>query len=84
MSSTLPVVKLAVQFVSSVGVSKVVHDIIKLNTTTETTADAVKVLTGSIVIGSMIAESASKHVNERMDAVVAWNENRKKNDNPAV
>ncbi len=84
MSSTLPVVKLAVQFVSSVGVSKVVHDIIKLNTNAETTADAVKVLTGSIVIGSMIAEHASKHVNDRMDAVVAWNESRKKNAAPAV
>ncbi len=84
MSSTLPVVKLAVQFVSSVGVSKVVYDIIKLNTNAETTADAVKVLTGSVVLGSMIAEHASKHVNDRMDAVVAWNESRKKNDSPAV
>ena len=83
MSSTLPVVKLAVQLVSSIGVSKVVHDIIKLNTNTQTTADAVKVLTGSVVIGSMIAEHASKHVNDRVDAVVAWNESRKNNDSSA-
>lgn len=84
MSSTLPVVKLAVQFVASIGVSKVVHDIIKMNTISETTVDAVKVVTGSVVIGSMIAEHASKHVNSRVDSVIAWNESRKNETAPAV
>lgn len=79
---SLPVIKLAVQLVSSVGVSKVVHDIIRLNTTAETTADVVKVIAGSVVIGSMVADHASKHVNDRIDAVVAWNEARKNSEVP--
>jgi hypothetical protein len=77
MSDKLPVARLAIHILASVGVSKVINDVIVNNTNIQTTADAVKVWTGSIVIGSMIAEQASKHVNERVNAVVAWNESRK-------
>jgi hypothetical protein len=77
MSTKLDISRLVVQTVASVGVSKVVNDMIKNNTTIETTADAVKVWSGSVVLGSMIAVQASKHVNERIDAVIAWNEGRK-------
>ena len=82
MSGALPFVKLAVHVVSSVGVSKIVNDVIRNNVSVVTTADAVKVIAGSIVIGSMVAEKASNHVNDRMDAIAAWNENRKKTDEP--
>jgi hypothetical protein len=77
MSNGFPIAKLAVQVIASVGVSKVVNDVISNNTNVETTADAVKVATGSIVLGSMIAEQAAKHVNERMDALTAWYLGRK-------
>jgi hypothetical protein len=77
MSNALPVARLAVHLISSVGVSKVINDVIKNNTDVVTTADAVKVAAGSIVIGSMIAEHASKHVNERVNEVFAWYKNRK-------
>lgn len=77
MGDKLAIVRLAVHLVSSVGVSKVVNDIIVKNTNIVTTVDAVKVWTGSIVIGSMVAEHASKHVNDKLNAVVAWNEDRK-------
>jgi hypothetical protein len=77
MSDKFPVAKLAVHLIASVGVSKVINDIITNNTRVETAADAVKVWTGSIVIGSMVAEVASKHVNERMDAANVWYQNRK-------
>lgn len=77
MSNMLPIAKLATHLIASVGVSKVVNDIILNNTRVETTADAVKVWTGSIVIGSMIAEQASKHVNNRFDAAAAWYAERK-------
>jgi hypothetical protein len=77
MSDKLPITRLAVHILASVGVSKVVNDVIANNVNVATTADAVKVWTGSIVIGSMIAEHASKHVNDRVNAVVAWNESRK-------
>jgi hypothetical protein len=77
MSGTLPLAKLAVHLVASLGVSKVINDVVINNTNVATTTDAVKVAAGSIVIGSMIAEHASKHVNDRMNAVIAWNEKRK-------
>ena len=81
MSGALPFVKLAVHVVSSVGVSKIVNDVIQNNVAVVTTADAVKVIAGSIVIGSMVAEKASNHVNDRMDAIAAWNENRRRPTN---
>jgi hypothetical protein len=77
MSGALPIIRLATHVAASIGVSKVVNDVIVKNTNVITTADAVKVMTGSIVIGSMVAEHAMNHVNGRIDAVIAWNENRK-------
>jgi len=77
MSGAFPIARLAVHVIASIGVSKVINDIITNNTNVVTTADAVKVMTGSIVLGSMIAEQASNHVNNRVDAVIAWNESRK-------
>jgi hypothetical protein len=77
MSNIAPIAKLVTHVVASVGVSKVVNDIIRNNTEVVNTADAVKVAAGSIVIGSMVAEAASKHVNNRMTAVAAWYTGRK-------
>jgi hypothetical protein len=73
---SLPLARLAVHVVSTLGVSKVVNDIIRNNTVVTNTIDAVKVSVGSLVVGSMIAQQATKHVNERMDAAVGWYKNR--------
>jgi hypothetical protein len=81
MSDKLAIAKLAINVTAGLGVSKVVHDIIANNTTVETTADAVKVWTGSLVIGSMVAEQASSHVNRKFDATVNWWEARKEAKN---
>jgi hypothetical protein len=76
--SQLPILKLATHIVASVGVSKVVNDMISNNVNSpQTTADAVKLWTGSIVIGSMVAEQASKHVSTRFDELAAWYASRK-------
>lgn len=83
MSDKLPMVRLAMHLVASIGVSKIVNDIITNNTRVETATDAVRVWTGSIVIGSIIAEHASNHVNARLDQAIAWHESRKA-DTPAT
>jgi hypothetical protein len=76
--SQLPILKLATHIVASVGVSKVVNDMISNNVNSpQTTADAVKIWTGSIVLGSMVAEQASKHVSTRFDELAAWYASRK-------
>ena len=81
MTDQLAIAKLTVHVVSSIGVTKVINDIIRNNTNIVTTVDAVKVWTGALVLGSMIGEQASNHINRRFDDVVAWNEKRKESTN---
>ncbi len=80
MSDAFVITRLAVHLISSVGVSKIVNDVIKNNVNIVTTADAIKVTAGSLVIGSMVAENASKHVNDRIDSVFLWYQQRKDAD----
>jgi hypothetical protein len=74
--SKLAIAKLAVQAVTSLGVSKVIMDIIKNNANVETAADSVRVAAGSLVLGSMIVEHASDHVSTQFDKVLAWHTER--------
>jgi hypothetical protein len=60
--SNVALLKGAVHIVGALGVQKVVGDIIKNNTVVVSTADKVLVSAGSLVLGSMIGEQASKHV----------------------
>jgi hypothetical protein len=70
-------IRLAAQVFASVSVSKVVNDVIRNNTTVVSTFDAVRVWGGSVVIGSMIADSAAKHVDARVTEVMnALNRNK--------
>lgn len=73
----LPTIKFAVQIIAGLGVSKIVNDIISNNTTVVTTVDQVRVAVGSLVIGSMVADTLAKHVDTRVDEIAAWNEKRK-------
>jgi len=77
MSGQLTTLKLAAQVVASFGVTKIVNDIIANNTTIQTTADAVKVWTGSLVIGSMVVDQSAKHIGERIDQAADWYASRK-------
>ena len=69
---SVPMVRLLAQVAGSVGVSKVVNDVIRNNTNIITTADAVRVWCGSVVIGSMVADHASRHINDRITEIVEW------------
>ena len=73
---SLSAAKIAAQVVASLGVSKVVADVIRNNVNVLTRMDTVKVWTGSIVIGSMIVEQSSNHIDRVTDSVVAWHKNR--------
>jgi uncharacterized membrane protein YqgA involved in biofilm formation len=73
---SVPLAKTAVHLISGLGVSKVVYSVIRNNATVVTTLDRVQVTIGSLVIGSMVGQQASKHVDERINAAVAWYENR--------
>ena len=60
-----------VKLVAALGVTKVVSDIVKTNTVTETMIQKVMVNVGGFVLGSMILDQASKHVNEAISAIGA-------------
>jgi hypothetical protein len=72
-------VRLLAQVAASVGVSKVVNDVIRNNTQVLTTSDALRVWMGSVVIGSMVADNAAKHVDARVTEIAEWNQKRKSN-----
>jgi len=77
MSNALPIAKLAVQALTTISVSSVVRDVIRNNTVAVTVFDQVKVTVGSLVVGSIVNDYATKHVNEKMDAAIDWYESRK-------
>lgn len=78
----LPAIKLGVQVVAGLGISKIVKDVVSHHVTIVTTADAVKVWVGSFVITSMVVEQSSNHIERAANDVVSWFDNRKNDDEP--
>ena len=76
-SNQITLLKLAVNVVASASVWKVVNDVIRNNVTIQTNADVVKVWTGSLILGSMVADQANQHVNGQLERGLTWLENRK-------
>lgn len=64
--------KVAADIICGLGVSKIVHDVIDTNTVVVTKSDFAKKWIGSIVIGSMVAERASDHINAKIDRIAAF------------
>ena len=77
MFSYLPQAKLATQIVAGLGVTKIVNDIIKNNVVVVTTFQKVTVSAGSFVLGSMLMDQSTKHIEEQVDKLSEWIENRK-------
>lgn len=84
---TLSSTKLAINIVSSLGVSKIVGDIVKNNVTVLTGSQKFLVNAGSLVLGSMVVEQACNHVNRQIDELVYWHQKEteeKENSNTNV
>ena len=73
----LGIAKLVINVATGIGVSKVTNDIITNNVNVDSTEDRIKVAVGSLVIGSMIGEMASAHVNAKIDSIAGFWQNRK-------
>lgn len=65
-------IKLIARLATMVSVSKVTHDIIANNTVVETGFDQARVWFGGMIIGAMVAEQATDHVDRKIDGAVAW------------
>lgn len=81
-ASQIGLVKVGLNVVASASVWKVVQEVIKNNVIVEKPSDVVKIWTGSLIIGSMMADAASKHVEHKFDSALAWVETRA-NENKA-
>lgn len=77
MFAYLPQAKLAAQIVAGLGVTKIVNDIVKNNVVVVTTFQKVTVSAGSFVLGSMLMDQSTKHIEETVDNLTNWIENRK-------
>jgi hypothetical protein len=75
--SAFAIVKGTVQVVAALGVTRVVAEVIKNNTTVVTTVDKILVNTGGLVLGSIIVDYASDRVNLHIDKFAEWSEKRK-------
>jgi F0F1-type ATP synthase beta subunit len=70
------IAKLAVKYAAGLGVSKVINDIISNNTTVDNTEDQIKVAVGSLVLGSIVMDHASEHVDAKLQKVSDWYNDR--------
>lgn len=67
MSATLLVKGL--KFAAALGVTKVCTDFLKANTVTETFVQKALVNAGGLVLGSMIMDHATRHVNDTLKTI---------------
>jgi hypothetical protein len=67
----LPLVKAATQIAAGLGVSKIVTDIVQNNVTVVTPVQGVTVKIGSFVLGSMLWEASSQHIDRQATNLVA-------------
>ena len=67
----LPAAKLVTQVVAGMGVSKILGDIIKNNVVIATKTQAVTVKVGTFVLGSMLWDQSSNHIEKAANDVAA-------------
>ena len=82
MFPQLPLIKLATQIAAGMGVSKIVSDIVRNNVPIVTTAQAVSVKVGTFVLGSMLVEQSSNHIEAQVANLTELVEKFKNNKNP--
>ena len=80
MFAYLPQAKLAAQLVAGLGVSKIVNDIVRNNVPIVNTVQLITVKTGGFVLGSMLWEQSSNHIERIANDLVAWSEKKKANN----
>lgn len=61
--------RMGVNVLTASSVTKVVNDVISNNVNVVTTADAIRVWAGKIVIGFVVIDMCTANVNEKWDAV---------------
>lgn len=78
----LPLAKAAASITAGLGVSKIVTDIVKNNVPITTPVQAITVKVGSFVLGSMLWEQSSNHIERATNEFVAIFQKDKAEDTP--
>lgn len=69
--------KKVVRFVVSVGTAKIVHQIIKSNSSPANSIDQVSMAVGSMALGGLVAHHSAQYSDKMIDDIVkAWNDFR--------
>lgn len=68
----IEIAKHTASVIVGLGTGKIVKDIIKNNTEIVTRTDMVTVASASVVIGSMASDATREYTDAKIDAVVAW------------
>jgi hypothetical protein len=77
MVISIPAIKLGTQIVAGLGVSKIAGDIIRNNVVVMTRFQAVSVKVGTFVIGSILVEQSSNHIERVTNEIVTMLENQR-------
>lgn len=80
----LPLAKAAASITAGLGVSKIVTDIVKNNVAITTPIQAVTVKVGSFVLGSMLWEQSSKHIDRSVNDLLATVQKNKTEETPVT
>ena len=81
LQAYLPLVKAVTQIAAGMGVSKIVTDVVSNNVALATPFQAVTVRVGSFVLGSMLWEQSSNHIDRQVNNVVAMIQKHAPEDN---
>jgi uncharacterized protein YacL len=75
-----------VKLIAALGVSKVISDVVRVNAINTNIASKVMSNIGGLVLGSMIMDHASKHVDETINAITEKieEEKQKKDNEPEI
>jgi hypothetical protein len=80
LNAYLPLAKAATQIAAGMGVSKIAADIVKNNVTVMTPVQGITVKIGSFVLGSMLWERSSEHIERQINQLTALLEKHKSED----
>lgn len=77
MFNGIPVVKLVFHAAGTLGVQKILNDVVAQNTSVVTSFDAIRVAAGNLVLSSMLMQIASDHIDRRWYEMTSWMEEKK-------
>lgn len=68
----LELAKTAANIIVGAGTTKIVHQVIRNNTSPETVVDVATMMAGSFAIGGVVADASKSYTSAKIDKVAYW------------